>query len=280
MDGHFRAFSFVDRISRLEPRQRIHGHYTVPATLATFAPSLVAEAAGQLAAWAAMDAVGFESRPLAGIAGRIELLREVSPGDVIDLSVEIQSVDADATGYSGLAEVAGVPVLRLHDCVGPMLPVESFDDPGALRRRFAEIRGAGAAPGAFGGIPDLEPTPVTVEPGGRVEAVLEVPQDAPFFSDHFPRRPVLPGTLLMHAASKAASTLVRSLPNDGSHWRLQAFSDVKLRSFIPPGSTVRFEATLPVDLSNGHGLPVAVSAHIGKKRVGDCTMNFSRGSQP
>ena len=56
MDGRFRAFSFVDRITRLDPGHRIEGLYTVPATASRFPAALMAEAVGQLAAWSAMSA--------------------------------------------------------------------------------------------------------------------------------------------------------------------------------------------------------------------------------
>ena len=74
MDEHFRAFSFVDRIASLEPGTRIRGSYTIPSSIDDFPASLVAEAVGQLAAWAVMSAVDFKSRPVAGLAGNIELL--------------------------------------------------------------------------------------------------------------------------------------------------------------------------------------------------------------
>ena len=44
MDHHFRAFSFVDRITVIEPGVRIAGSYTIPAGLAEVPMSLVAEA--------------------------------------------------------------------------------------------------------------------------------------------------------------------------------------------------------------------------------------------
>ena len=93
MGGHLRAFSFVDQIARVEPVGRIQGHYAIPAGVDSFPASLVVEAVGQLAAWAAMAAVGFSHRPVAGIAGSIELLSAVRPGQNLDLAAELESVD-------------------------------------------------------------------------------------------------------------------------------------------------------------------------------------------
>src|SRR5262245_32936335 len=119
MDPHFRAFSFVDRITAVTPK-RICGIYPVPETNSGFAPSLVAEAVGQLAAWAAMAKSNFERRPVAGLAGKIELLGTVHPGQVLELEADLQSVDDDAAAYGGLAHAGGKPIIRLQDCVGPM----------------------------------------------------------------------------------------------------------------------------------------------------------------
>src|SRR5688572_1226613 len=102
LNGHFRAFSFVDRISLLEPG-RVRGSYAIPAEIQRFPSVLVAEAVGQLAAWAAIAALDFKSRPVAGLAGSIDLLSEVHPGQVLELAADLETVDADAAAYDGTA---------------------------------------------------------------------------------------------------------------------------------------------------------------------------------
>jgi len=56
MDHHFRALSFVDRITAFEPGVRVSGSDQIPAGIAEFPLSLVAEATGQFAAWSARAA--------------------------------------------------------------------------------------------------------------------------------------------------------------------------------------------------------------------------------
>jgi hypothetical protein len=58
----------------------------IPSELRDFPLPLVGEAIGQLAAWAAMAAVEFGQRPVAGLAGSIELLGEPRPGQVLELA--------------------------------------------------------------------------------------------------------------------------------------------------------------------------------------------------
>ena len=246
MDDHFRAFSFVDRITSIQRGAPIVGSYTIPANLDAFPLSLVGEAVGQLAAWAAMAVVDFKGRPVAGIAGKIILLAPVQPGQVVDLTVNMESVDDEAAGYCGFAEVNGIPVVRLEHCVGPMVPVDQFDDPQALRDRFALLCGTGATSGAFLGLPLLPLTPEGGESGHWKRGVLQVPASAPFFWDHFPRRPVFPGSLLMDSSLKLANCLVTEMPAPvrGGKWTVYAVSDLKLRTFIAPGATLHLEARL------------------------------------
>jgi len=242
MDDHFRAFSFVDRIHPGASRTQIRGSYHIPAGLTEFPSSLVAEAVGQLAAWAAMMAVDFRARPVAGIASRVQLGVAARPGQTLELSAQLETVDDEAVGYGGSATVDSVTIVRLEHCVGPMIPVAEFDDPQLLRARFELLCGAGATPGAFGGLPALALNRTSGEPGQVARATLQVPAASPFFSDHFPRKPVFPGSLLMHYQLQLAAALAAEIPPpNGTPWSLQAISDLKLRSFIPPGSLLELE---------------------------------------
>ena len=268
MSHHFRAFSFVDRINSVKPGVSAQGTYAIPSALREFSGSLVAEAAGQLAAWAAMAAVDFKARPVAGIAGLVEMLAPVQPGQTLELSADLESVDAEAAAYSAAVSVNGSPVLRLHHCVGPMLSVEDFDDPQALRERFALIRGDGATPGAFGDLPAMTLENLNGEPGQTTRGRLQVPADAPFFADHFPRRPVFPGSLLMQFKLQLVAQLAAQLPppNGASGWKLESVSDMKLRAFIPPGEVLELEAKLAA--ANGGSTCVAVESRRGGKLAG------------
>jgi 3-hydroxymyristoyl/3-hydroxydecanoyl-(acyl carrier protein) dehydratase len=267
MDEHFRAFSFVDRIHSIQPGVRIRGSYAIPPGIQAFPASLVAEAVGQLAAWAALAAVDFKCRPVAGLAASIELLSPVRPGQVLELAADLETVDTEAVAYGGTAEVEGVPVICLQHCVGPMMPLEEFDDPQALRDRFALLQGAGAAPGAFGGVPPFALNHTGGEVGQSLRATLQVPMSAPFFGDHFPRRPVFPGTLLMNSNLELAAALAEQLPPPaaGGRWTLRGVSDVKLRAFTPPGERLEIEARLNQLSTNA--ATVSVETRKGKRVI-------------
>jgi 3-hydroxymyristoyl/3-hydroxydecanoyl-(acyl carrier protein) dehydratase len=272
MDGHFNAFTFVNRITGLQPGTSVRGSYFIPPHIGNFSQSLAGEAVGQLAAWAAMAAVNFKRRPVAGIAGKIELLSPVRPGQTLDLHVQLESIDEEAAAYQGEARADGIPVVRLQNCVGPMLPAEDFDDPQLLREHFALLRGNGSKPGGFGGISALEFSRNGGETGKSAHATLQVPASAPFFADHFPRRPVFPGTLLMNLNLQLAAALAAEIPG---RWELKMVSDVKLRSFIPPGEQLGLEAKLGKHTENS--ITVMVETRREKKLAGSARVSFALG---
>lgn len=245
MAERFSAFSFVDRITSLAPGVRAAGRYWVPGAVAQFPPSLVAEAVGQLAAWASMSQLDFRFRPVAGLAGEALFTRDVAPGQTLDLEVSIESCDEGAISYGGTASVNGSQVLALRHCVGPMLPMEEFDAPEAVRADFEVLRGAGARAGRFQGVSPREVAVIERVPGERLRAELRVPEAAPFFADHFPRRPVFPGTLLLDTQIGLAVQLASEAAplRDASVLAPVRVSDVKMRAFIPPGQVLelRFE---------------------------------------
>ena len=244
MDAHFRAFSFVDRIASVHDGRRICGQYAIPPALDEFPLSLVGEAVGQLAAWSAMAALDFAQRPVAGLAGRIELLRTPRPGQVLELAAELEHIDTESVSYAGTAHADGVLVLSLTDCLGPMMPVADFDDPQVLRARYAQLCGSGASDTAFRGLPRLTLERTGGQPGKWISANLQVPPQAPFFADHFPRRHVFPGSLLMHANLQLAAILARELPAPApGHWLPASVHDMKLRSFTAPGTVLHLKAT-------------------------------------
>jgi 3-hydroxymyristoyl/3-hydroxydecanoyl-(acyl carrier protein) dehydratase len=243
----FRAFSFVDRIARCSDR-RIEGHYTVPSGASRFPASLMAEAVGQLAAWSAMAELGFAWRPVAGIAAETRYHRIAKPGQTLTLEAAIARCDAEAVAYSGRASIDGKPALELVDCVGPMLPMEDFDAPDAVRADFETLRTTGAPPGRFSGVPAPRTETLEHEAARRLRALLRVPtqHEVAYFADHFPRRPVFPGTLLLDAMAGLATQLAEeALPARAAGTLMPIrVRNVKIRSFTTPGTALELDIEL------------------------------------
>jgi 3-hydroxymyristoyl/3-hydroxydecanoyl-(acyl carrier protein) dehydratase len=244
--AHFAAFSFVDRITEFTPGKRAQGLFHVPAAIGAFPSCLVAEAVGQLAAWVSLEHIDYRGRPVAALAGETRFLGSVAPGDTLQLAVEIDDVDDNAVSYRGWADVNGKRVIELNDCLGPMLPAADFDAPEALRERFALLRGAGAPVDRFRGLTPLAAEPVDHVAGRSIRARLGIPVSAPFFADHFPRRPVFPATLLLDAQIGLATALAREV-HAAHGWPAPVpnrMTRVKMRAFIVPGQRIDVEVDL------------------------------------
>jgi 3-hydroxymyristoyl/3-hydroxydecanoyl-(acyl carrier protein) dehydratase len=267
MGERFSAFSFVDRITDVVPGVRVRGTFRVPAALREFPASLVAEAVGQLAAWASMAHLDFRRRPVAGLARDTRFLRPVKPGDVLELEADLETCTDDDVAYAGRAMVNGESVIVLEQCLGPMLPAEEFDAPDALRRDFELLCGAGAASDRFAGVPAFELEPTELSTGERAKALLRVPQSAAFFQDHFPRRPVFPATLLLDSQIRMAIGLARDAmaPSAGTELAAGRVLDVKIRTFIPPGQELEIAAERVA--SEGDGCIARLSARANGKPV-------------
>jgi 3-hydroxymyristoyl/3-hydroxydecanoyl-(acyl carrier protein) dehydratase len=266
--NHFAAFSFVDRISGLAPGKRAAGAFAIPPGIEAFPQCLMAEAVGQLAAWAAMSHIGFRGRPVAALATETRFVRAAKPGDMLDLHIEIHDVDDDAVAYHGHADIRGERAIELIDCLGPMLPLEEFDDPRAMAERFALLVDGGAPPHRFHGVQ----RPAIVRDGNS--ARLDVPAHAPFFDDHFPRRKVFPATLMLDAQIELALAVARETWPDAAPVRM---TNVKVRSFTPPGA----QLTLTADVRQQAGREATfnLAAHSDGKPVATARVVIAGGMQ-
>lgn len=220
-------------------------------------PCLAGEALGQLAAWVAMREGGFSRRPVAGLTSEALVGRAGRPGDLLLLEVQMESLEEDAVHYHGRASIDGEMVLELRHAVGPMLPMEEFDDPAVVERQFhelcrespGELPGDRSSPGDPGGQPDS----FTRRPPGEhpvIDAILErhedrilavtcVSPEAPYLVGHFPRKPVLPATLLLDGQIQLAQHLARG--HRAGEPRVARLLNLKMRSFVRPGSRLLSE---------------------------------------
>lgn len=264
------AFQLVDRITQVEPGRAARGVFTVPANVREWPPFLLAEAVGQLAAWSTMAQLDFRLRPVAALAGEVLIGAEVSGGDIVDLSVRIDSIERGGVLYGGEARVGGREALVMRRCVGPLLAMEDFDDPEAARARFAALcEGGGTGAAVVVSAPRFE---VLEEIAGeRLRAGLDVPLDAPFFADHFPRRPVYPATILLDAEICIGQKL---LGHPAQHWCVTRVTHVKISAFTTPGERLEVEAALVS--RSGDEAKLQLTGYRAGTRVSRARMEFRR----
>jgi 3-hydroxymyristoyl/3-hydroxydecanoyl-(acyl carrier protein) dehydratase len=256
-------FCFVDQIVAINARGA-RGRFAVPEHFGNAPSWLVPESLGQLAAWIVMDRCDFRSRPVAALVGSLTLSgREPLTGE-IDLSIEIERTDRRAVLYGGTARRGGSVIGELRHCLGPLLPMEQFDDPDRPRALYERLRSG--APQELWAPADALPA-LRIEPGamgadGERSSTVVVPAGAAFLADHFPRLPVLPATMLIQAMSDLAVEVAAE--RLGCEVAIAELRDVKVRSFTAPGETLTIEAQPEPDFDGTHVLRAAAK-RAGKK---------------
>jgi 3-hydroxyacyl-[acyl-carrier-protein] dehydratase len=89
---------------------------------------------------------------------------------------------------------------------------------------------------------------LTCEPGKTIRALKNVTVNEPFFSGHFPHRPVMPGVMILEALAQTCGILafrtVNIVPNEDSKFYFVGIDDARFRRPVMPGDQIILEATL------------------------------------
>jgi 3-hydroxyacyl-[acyl-carrier-protein] dehydratase len=93
-----------------------------------------------------------------------------------------------------------------------------------------------------------------IEAGTRARAIRNVPNTLAILDTHFPRKPVLPGVLILGSMGQLAALLLRE--TTGRPWRLVGATRVRYRHFVQPGDTME----LVVELKDHDGDHAVCSA--------------------
>jgi 3-hydroxymyristoyl/3-hydroxydecanoyl-(acyl carrier protein) dehydratase len=291
------VFHFVDRILQLEPGKHALGvrHITDsdPFILSgrgrrpLLAPSIIGEALGQLGAWNVMSANGFTLRPVAGIARNIRIMGEARPGDTLVLDTTIQTLDDEIVTYYSVATVRGAKVLVLEEGLGPFLPLEQFNDPGEVSQHFDRIYRPGSLEEVLEKGPAVEginqPDPSWLEldeissweAGQEAAASKKVPDEWALFDDHFPRKHVLPLSMLVQGLLGLGERLLADDPSASTEESLRPkrLRSVKMSQFVEPGQTVVAKARVKEKMDRQARL--AFRCEVDGKRVCIAEIDFA-----
>jgi 3-hydroxyacyl-[acyl-carrier-protein] dehydratase len=92
-----------------------------------------------------------------------------------------------------------------------------------------------------------------LEHGKRIKALKNVTANEPYFLGHFPRRPVMPGVMMLEALAQAAASLVRRHGREGRGQHLYYFAGIDAARFkrpVEPGDQMILDVTLDRMKSN------------------------------
>lgn len=87
-----------------------------------------------------------------------------------------------------------------------------------------------------------------LDKGKRILAVKNVSFNEPYFTGHFPHRPVMPGVMMLEALAQAAAVLafesMGMLPDEKSVYYFAAIDGARFKRPVEPGDRLLLEAFL------------------------------------
>jgi 3-hydroxymyristoyl/3-hydroxydecanoyl-(acyl carrier protein) dehydratase len=284
-------FLFVDRIVDSIPGELIRGikHITADDSFLTidekgracFIPSLIGETLGQLAAWNVMALLEFQYRPVAGIVARACLHRPAYVGETLILESFIDHLDEGVMGYHSQAKVGEELVFSLEGALGPLLPMDDFIDLESVKQQYAEINRPGdwanickeCAPDSNEGSLLNSELPIlsmqfdrihSSQPGISLIAEKKVSRAAPYFPDHFPKKPVLPLTILLECKLNLAREFI-ARAGYTINYKVSELRRIKMSEFVYPGDIL--ECVLKVKKQTEEELILSYRTEVAGKRV-------------
>ena len=89
---------------------------------------------------------------------------------------------------------------------------------------------------------------IEVEPQKRLVAIKNVTMNEPFFVGHFPKRPVMPGVLIMEALAQAAGILsfktMGAKPDDNSVFYFVGIDNARFKKPVVPGDQLHLHVEI------------------------------------
>ncbi len=89
---------------------------------------------------------------------------------------------------------------------------------------------------------------IEMKEGESIVALKNVTINEPFFTGHFPNRPVMPGVLILEALAQAAGILAykstNTLPSEGVLYYFAGIDNARFRKVVEPGDQLRLEVKL------------------------------------
>ena len=112
------------------------------------------------------------------------------------------------------------------------------------------------------------------EPGVRAVGIKCVAHNEPFFTGHFPGRPIMPGVLIIEALAQVGAIALLSLPDFAGRIALfGGVDDVRFRRPVVPGDVLRLELEITRRvgrLGKGRGL-----ATVDGERAAEAELTFA-----
>ncbi len=83
-----------------------------------------------------------------------------------------------------------------------------------------------------------------LESGVRATGIKSITMSEDFFSDHFPHRPIMPGSMIVESMVQLADWVVREASDFRQLGLATSFDNLKFRRVVGPGSQLRIEVKI------------------------------------
>jgi 3-hydroxyacyl-[acyl-carrier-protein] dehydratase len=301
------TFLYVDRIVEYVPGRLIRGVKNVTRSEPFLVPEadgrrrlrepILIEALAQLGSWLVMADAQFLRRPLFLGEDLVEVSGSAHAGDQVDLAVELKRCEDDVVETSGTAAIDGQVVVRSHAGRGSLMPMADFASPDETRTRFQglhrpEFRGVSrvGGPRAETGSefwrlsrhrpPELIDGVIEHQPGQAVAAFKNIAGTEAYFAEHFARRPVVPGVIMLTIACDACELLVRPEVQplgDRRRLRLTKVVNGRFRKIVEPGDQCIVKAKVKRLVTGGDQgeLTTTVAMYANDHRVAQVELEFA-----
>ena len=119
-------------------------------------------------------------------------------------------------------------------------------------------------------------------PGKRIHAIKNVTMNEPYFSGHFPHRPVMPGVMILEALAQAAGILAFKtagvVPDEETRFYFVGIDGARFRRPVEPGDQLVLKATFERAM---RGIwKFSTVAEVGGEEVASATMMVAPGAKP
>jgi len=113
--------------------------------------------------------------------------------------------------------------------------------------------------------------------GNRLRATKWLDPALPFFADHFPGEPLMPGVLLIESAAQAAGALWGQLSKAAGleRYALAQVVQFKLQQRVGPGATIVIEVELEKDFGSLAQFLTEIHTEAGPAAVGKVVLSRS-----
>jgi 3-hydroxyacyl-[acyl-carrier-protein] dehydratase len=265
-------FLFVDRICELDRGRQVRAIKNISwygdfleeifPGLPVFSPVIAAEAAAQALSWLIVEARDFLVKPLITVLDSYTCFRHVQPGDQIEMEGQVESFQPESALAHARILLNKKPAAEIKHGVCYLYPLVELQDPESARRQFQNLTEnkvpLPAAAQVKTELPHSTGTALAARPwvdrvieyeaGKKIVGIRNVTGTEDYFNDHFPRRPILPGVIIMDALTSAAQLLLGPVlaGNGLDHKKavLQQAKKIKFRKLVQPGDQLLLEASL------------------------------------